>query len=66
MRFTAFPILLLALLASVVAADDEHAPNRYKCDTAGELDCDATQNGFAYRISTSKSRRLRGTIKQRG
>jgi hypothetical protein len=55
MRFSAFPILLLALVASVVAADDEHTPNRFKCDTAGELDCDATPNSFAYRISTSKS-----------
>jgi hypothetical protein len=55
MRFTTFPILLLALVASVVVADDEHTLNRYKCDTARELDCDATQNGFAYRISTGKS-----------
>jgi hypothetical protein len=55
MRFTTFPILLLALVASVVVADDEHTLNRYKCDTAGELECDATPDGFAYKISTSKS-----------
>jgi hypothetical protein len=67
MRFTTFPILLLALVASVVVADDEHTPNRYKCDTAGRLDCDTVmQHDTAYGISTSKSRRLRGTIEQRG
>jgi hypothetical protein len=55
MRFTILPILLLAIVASVVVADDEHTLNRYKCDTAGRLDCDATPNGFAYGISTGKS-----------
>jgi hypothetical protein len=54
MRFTTFPTLLLAIVARVVVADDEHTPNRYKCDTAGELDGNVTPNGFAYRISTSK------------
>jgi hypothetical protein len=49
MRFTTFPILLLALVASAVVADNEDTPNRYKCDTAGELECDATQNSFCLR-----------------
>jgi len=37
MRFTTLPILLMALVPTIVAVDDENAPNRYKCDTARKL-----------------------------
>ena len=66
MRFNTFPILFLSLVACVVAADDEHTPDRVKCDTAGELEWEiATPDSPADVISTSKPCRLRGTIEQR-
>ena len=39
MRFFTLPILLMALVPTILAVNDADIPNRYKCDTARKLQC---------------------------